>query len=294
MKKEILGRINRRLYSHNLFDIDLPIKTIDQVLQISNLDVDFELNVLAQDYIRINKGLGPYYSQLGRKFRRIQKRESKKINTFINNILDDTTCEVIEILEYLSPNSCIVGGSVRDIILYKKPKDFDFVTDVEYNILKNEFIKQGFNVKEVGKQFLVLLVSKNGIDYEIANFRKDRTYKDGRRPESVQIGTIFDDAQRRDLTINALYFNLLNRKIQDPNLQGLFDIDQKILRFIGKPEDRIEEDKLRVFRFYRFIQKTEFIPEKNSLKAVRSNFERAIKETSSERIKSEVERMIGL
>jgi len=294
MKKEILNRINRKLYQHNPFDIELPIKTIEQVVQLSNLVTKFELTVLTQDYIRIYNGQDPFYSQLGRKFRRIQERESRKINTFINTILDDTTCEVIEILEHLSSESCMVGGSVRDIILYKKPKDFDFVTDVEYNILKDEFSQRGFRIKEVGKQFLVLLVSKNGMDYEIANFRKDGTYKDGRRPESVQIGTIFDDAQRRDLTINALYFNLRNRKILDPNLQGLFDIEQKILRFIGKPEDRIEEDKLRVFRFYRFIQKTGFIPEKNSLRVVRSNFEKAVKETSSERIKSEVERMIGL
>lgn len=213
--------------------------------------------------------------------------------TFEN--VSNTTKEVIAILKMNSIASCVVGGCVRDSLLKKEAKDFDFVTDISYDSLKGIFEYRGFTVKETGKEFLVMIVAKNGEEFEIANFRKDGTYEDGRRPTSVEIGTLNDDAQRRDLTINALYWNLRYQRLDDPSGKGIDDISNRVLRFIGKPEKRIEEDALRVFRFYRFLHKLPgFEADSKSLKAVRNIFTEAFKRTTPERARNEIEKMVGL
>ena len=204
-----------------------------------------------------------------------------------------TVTEVIKILGDLSPNSCLVGGSVRDSIQGQDAKDFDFVTDVDYDKLKEKFESCGFTTKETGKNFLVLNVIKDGEEFEIANFRKDGTYEDGRRPESVEIGTIFDDAQRRDFTVNALYFRLHDHYLADPNGFGIPDAKGKILRFVGKPEKRLQEDSLRIFRFYRFVSKG-YVPAPKDLRAVRTLFGDSYERTDAMRVQQEIEKMIGL
>lgn len=156
-----------------------------------------------------------------------------------------------------------------------------------------KFEKAGFQVKECGEAFLVLNISKDGEQFEIANYRKEGIYLDDRRPSKVEIGTIEDDAQRRDFTINALYENPLTREIKDPTGQGLYDLMNREIRFIGNPKERIQEDYLRVFRFYRFITKG-FTPEKNSLKACRNYFNEAYTSTTPERVRLEIEKMVGL
>ena len=298
MKNKLLKEINSIAYNH--INVDefrdlLPIDSVDKAQEVLIKIDDSNFQNLIRDYRLIevyNKE--PEYSRLGREFQILKKNCSNLIIKYIRYDISRTTQKVINILSSISDNSYMVGGSIRDILLFKKPKDFDFVTDISYDTLVNVFKDNGFSIKEAGKQFLVLIVSKDGQDFEIANFRKDGTYKDGRRPEFVEIGTIFDDAQRRDFTINALYFNLKDSQLEDPNLQGIFDIKDELLKFIGNPDERINEDKLRVMRFYRFLKKTEFEPDKNSLKAARKNFEVMLKETASERIKNEIENMVGL
>lgn len=198
---------------------------------------------------------------------------------------------IASLLGTLSKNSYYIGGCVRDSILGKAPKDYDFVTDASYEKLEEAFTSNGFKVQTEGKQFLVLIVSKDGEQFEIANFRKDGTYTDGRRPEAVEIGTIYDDAQRRDFTVNAGYVNVVTGALMDPNGTFIEDMNTKTLRFIGKPKDRIEEDYLRIFRFYRFASKG-FKMESNSLKACREHFDTAVAKTAPERMRVEIERMI--
>lgn len=186
-----------------------------------------------------------------------------------------------------SENSYLVGGSIRDILLDKEPKDFDFVTDLSYDQLKTIFDGPQFQFKETGKQFLVFNLNYNGVDYEIANFRADGTYTDGRRPDSVSIGTIEEDLMRRDFTINNCYWNFNGLVIKR---QSLFDIRDRVLRFVGNPEDRIIEDGLRIMRFYRLVKSKDLIPDKNSLRAVRTNFDKVLA-VSSHRIMMELERI---
>ena len=222
------------------------------------------------------------------------------VNTNVKQAFDnssDVTKEVASELAKLSKNSVLVGGCVRDAILRDEPKDWDFATDAHYDDVEKTLTKAGFKIKEAGKQFLVMIVSKDGEDFEVAMFRKDGSYSDGRRPESVEIGTIFDDAQRRDLTINALYYNICTEEVQDPNGTGLKDLQDMILRFVGNASDRIQEDYLRVMRFYRFLGRFKHLGMKSdskSLKACRTNFSEMQKKVAPERMKNEIEKMVGL
>ena len=187
-------------------------------------------------------------------------------------------------------NSYIVGGFVRDSILGLKSKDVDFVTDIDYDLLTVIFRENDFTVDEVGKKYLVLLVTTNHESFEITNFRKDGIYLDGRRPEDVLIGTPEEDARRRDFTCNSLYFDVKTGIIHDFLGTAIEDCENKVLKFIGNPNDRLKEDYLRGWRFYRFIDKG-FTPDKKSLRAVRENFGK-ICSVAPERIINEIERIV--
>lgn len=206
--------------------------------------------------------------------------------------MNSTLKHIFYLLSLKSKNNFLVGGCVRDSFLGKEPKDFDIVTDVHMDTSTPLFEANGFTVKECGEAFLVLNISKNGEQFEIANFRKEGVYLDGRRPTSVEIGTLEEDAVRRDFTINALYENPLTGEILDPTGRGLSDIKNRTLRFIGNPKDRIKEDYLRVFRFYRFLATKGLNADSKSLKACRQYFSEAYLHTTPERVRLELERLI--
>lgn len=196
--------------------------------------------------------------------------------------------DVLTILDTLyaeSKNSYLVGGCTRDVILNKTVKDFDFATDISYNRLGQIFPNSSF--KETGTQFLVFNLNFNGVDYEIANFRKDSAASDGRRPDSVQIGTIKDDAERRDFTVNNIYWNRYDLYILEDSVD---DILTETLKFVGTPEDRINEDLLRGIRFYRLLNSKQLKPDKESLRAIRRNWDKIIT-ANSHRIMLELEKM---
>jgi tRNA nucleotidyltransferase/poly(A) polymerase len=192
-----------------------------------------------------------------------------------------------------SPNTYLVGGCVRDMLLGKTPKDFDIVTDVPMDRIQSVFESNGWVVDAVGMQFLVMFVKKRDEQFEIANFRKDVGFSDGRRPDKAEIGTLQTDAARRDFTVNSIYYNPMSQEFLDPN-NGRKDLANRVLKFIGKPHDRIREDYLRIYRFYRFLATTGFTPDKKSLAACRELFREAHEKTTAERIRNEIERMVRL
>ena len=199
--------------------------------------------------------------------------------------------DIFAILDcFIDSESYIVGGSVRDMLTGQPAKDFDIVTSVQMFAMKLKFEQAGWKVSETGQVFLVLSISKDGRQYEIANFRKDGVYLDGRRPESVEIGTLKDDANRRDFTVNALYYNYNTGELLDPTEQGFSDVKRRVLRFIGKPKDRIQEDYLRIFRFYRFLAKG-FMPDPKSLRACREYFNEGYPKITPDRVREEIEKM---
>ena len=202
-----------------------------------------------------------------------------------------TLLELCLHIKSLTDDFYLVGGCVRNMLLNKTPKDFDIVCKLDLDELTSILKDNDWKVSEAGKQFLVLIASKNNQQFEISLYRKDGTYLDGRRPESVSVGNINTCAYRRDFTINALYFNPFTQELLDPTGKGIQDINNKIIRFIGRPSERINEDFLRIFRAYRFVSQLNFQLESKTLKACRTYFEVACKTVSAQRILVEVEKM---
>lgn len=125
--------------------------------------------------------------------------------------------------------------------------------------------------------------------YEVMEWTNEND-SDGRHPNSVKIGTIEEDRQRRDFHINSIFWNPYELYIHRFAIE---DIEKRILRFVGNPEERLKEDYLRGIRFYRLLKTKNLIPDKTSLSAVRRNFDNIMKVTPH-RMMMEIERMVGL
>jgi len=146
----------------------------------------------------------------------------------------------------------IVGGAVRDALLGETPKDWDLATDAVPD--KVEEMMRGLNLRTIatGKKFGVINVFTDEDEYEIATFRRDVSFGgSGRRPDSVKFTTIEQDVKRRDLTINALFFDIDTNEVVDL-VGGVSDLNNGIIRTVGNADDRFGEDKLRVLRAIRF------------------------------------------
>lgn len=147
----------------------------------------------------------------------------------------------------------LVGGSVRDALLGKEPKDFDLATDAIPDKVIEILKPQPFvdNILETGKDFGVVNVIIGGEEFEIATFRADSVTGDGRRPDSVEFTDIETDVKRRDLTINALFYDLDTHEVVDL-VGGISDLKNGIVRTVGSAEERFNEDRLRILRAIRF------------------------------------------
>ena len=179
--------------------------------------------------------------------------------------------------------SVIAGGAVRDGLLGKTPKDFDIASSAHPDQILSLFPY----AKTVGKSFgVVWLPIGQGKGVEVATFRKDGSYLDGRHPSSVEFCQIEEDAQRRDFTINALYYDVHEHKILD-FVQGLSDLKNKIIRTVGPAEKRLAEDQLRILRAVRFAVMTGFSIE-NQTMCCMTQFTPQLKRISKERILNEL------
>lgn len=145
----------------------------------------------------------------------------------------------------------IVGGAVRDSILNKTIKDFDLATDAVPDKVESMMNEAGFKTLPTGKSFGVINVFTSEGEYEIATFRLDSKENDGRRPDSVEFTNIEGDVKRRDLTINALFYDIELGEIVDL-VGGLDDIKNGVIRTVGNAVDRFNEDRLRILRAVRF------------------------------------------
>jgi len=178
----------------------------------------------------------------------------------------------------------IVGGAVRDALLNKTPKDYDLATsappDRVIEILSGS---PEFQTKPVGEAFGVVLVkTPDGSEYEVATFRKD--IGKGRRPDSVEFTDIKSDVQRRDLTINALFYDLDTGEVVD-YVGGIEDLTNGVVRTVGQPEDRFGEDKLRVLRAIRFAARLGSDLDPDTARAIKED--PILEQVSSERIRDE-------
>ena len=172
----------------------------------------------------------------------------------------------------------VVGGAVRDAILGKSPKDFDLTTDAKPDEVLDIAKQGGFKSVEVGKQFGVVIIG----GHEIATFRKD--IGKGRRPDAVDFTDIKGDVKRRDLTINALFYDIGKKQIVDL-VGGIADLKKKKIRTVGKAEDRFDEDPLRKLRAVRFAGSVGGKMTKDTWSALKQNSD--ISGVSAERIRDE-------
>ncbi len=139
------------------------------------------------------------------------------------------------------------GGCVRDRLLSDTPTEYDIATSARPEDIKNIFPK----ARSVGESFGVMLIRRNEIMYDVATFRSDGPYSDHRHPDKVQFSDAEHDAQRRDFTINGMFEDPIDETIID-FVNGKADVDARLIRAIGNPLQRIQEDHLRMLRAIRF------------------------------------------
>lgn len=153
-----------------------------------------------------------------------------------------------------------VGGCIRDELLGIPSKDVDFAVEApSFEAMRDELVSEGFEIFEEREEFLTIRAkvpkdSPLALRTKVADFvmcRKDGPSSDGRRPDFVEPGTLLDDLARRDFTVNAIARNPITEEFIDPH-HGIEDLESGFLNFVGKPEDRIREDGLRVIRGFRF------------------------------------------
>ena len=181
----------------------------------------------------------------------------------------------------------IVGGFVRDIFLGLNPKDCDFVTDIEYERLKEIF--KNFKPKEMGKHFGIIQIKIGGIPYEIAKMREDIGIPLDRKVQKVEFTkNIYDDLKRRDFTINAIAYDGEKFYFGEKSKE---DIENKILRFVGDCTQRIKEDPLRILRYFRFLatKDLKYFPE--TIDEIKKS-KNLIQNLSAERIRDELNKII--
>lgn len=169
--------------------------------------------------------------------------------------------KVVEVLLDAGFDAWWVGGGVRDMMLGQIPKDIDIATSALPENLKALFPK----CDETGAEFGSVVVAHGGCRFEVTTFREDDTVSDGRHPESVAFTLKKErDAKRRDITINAFYWNPISREFFDP-FDGEKDLNERLIRIIGDPAERIKHDALRMLRVVRFRAAiTEAMPRERS------------------------------
>jgi len=180
----------------------------------------------------------------------------------------------------------LAGGCVRDALLNRPANDLDLATDATPEAIEKLFPK----TVGVGKAFGVMLVVEDGISFEVATFRSDGTYADGRRPDSVVFTTPEEDARRRDFTGNALFYDLNQGRVLD-FVGGLKDLADKKIKAVGAPHDRFKEDHLRIFRAVRFAAQLDFEIESETFQAVKL-LAPTVKTVSAERIHEETFKLL--
>ncbi len=194
--------------------------------------------------------------------------------------------QIIQTLQNLGYRALLAGGCVRDALLGNEPKDWDIATDATPEIVQGCFEK----TIAVGAQFGVVLVQVGGHEFEVAQFREDGAYNDGRRPGSVLPSDEKGDARRRDFTINGMFYDVSEDRVLD-YVDGLRDIDNKIIRAIGEPNLRFGEDHLRMMRAVRFAARFGFTLEAGTASAIEANASH-IEKISAERIREELTMML--
>src|SRR5208337_4678934 len=200
----------------------------------------------------------------------------------MNHLPRDLAAEIVRRLQAAGFSAFWVGGCVRDFLLGQKPQDYDIATSARPEQIEKLFPR----TIPVGRKFVVIIVRKGGHQFQVATFRAEADYRDGRHPDRITFATAEADAQRRDFTVNGLFYNPVTEKIHDW-VGGEKDLRARLIRAIGVPEERFAEDHLRLLRAVRFAAQLGFEIEPKTFAAIKSLAPK-IKLISAERIRDEL------
>ncbi|MEK7449101.1 MAG: CCA tRNA nucleotidyltransferase, partial [Planctomycetota bacterium] len=203
-----------------------------------------------------------------------------------DNLKKSVALKVVRSLRRAGFQAYFAGGCVRDYLRRKEPVDYDIATDARPTQVQRLFKK----TIAVGKAFGVIKVLQNGFEFEVTTFRTEGPYLDGRHPSSVKFSSLENDVQRRDFTINGMVYDPIAKKVIDL-VGGRKDLKQKLIRAIGDPLARFNEDKLRMLRAVRFAVELDFIIEPKTKHAIRL-LSPEIKMVSAERIRDELKKIL--
>lgn len=193
---------------------------------------------------------------------------------------------IVRILFDAGFTAYFAGGYVRDLLLGIPSSEIDIATSAPPEKIISLFPKTIL----VGVSFGVVVVILEGINFEVATFRKDHPYVDGRHPEGVDFSTPEHDASRRDFTINGMFYDPLTKTLHD-YVEGQSDLKKGIIRAIGNPQERFTEDRLRMLRAVRFSARFGFSIEKQTEKAIVEHASELTPSVSIERIWQELSKM---
>ncbi|MBS3822147.1 MAG: CCA tRNA nucleotidyltransferase [Planctomycetes bacterium] len=211
----------------------------------------------------------------------------------VNRATRATALHVLRTLHEAGYEAYFAGGCVRDMLRGERPNDYDIATSATPRQIQNLFRR----VLMVGATFGVAIVLRrdaDGVDrqIEVATFRSDLSYSDGRRPDSVTFSSPREDAERRDFTINGMFYDPLAEKVID-FVGGQADLAAGVIRTIGEPQERFDEDYLRLLRAVRFAARLGFDIDPATADAARRNAAN-ITSISGERIVDELTKMLAL
>jgi len=204
----------------------------------------------------------------------------------IMSAMAEKAIEIVKILREGGFRAYWAGGSVRDLVMGHKPQDYDVATDARPEQVMKLFSK----TVPVGVSFGVVKVIEDGFEFEVTTFRSDGRYIDGRHPAEVHYSDDREDAARRDFTINGMFYDPLKKEIID-YVEGRRDIAAGVIRAIGDPHERFEEDKLRLMRAVRFAARFGYVIEPKTEAALR-DLAGQIHQISAERIRDELKKML--
>ncbi len=199
--------------------------------------------------------------------------------------MEKTAREIAARLRESGHIAYFAGGCVRDIVRGQTPKDFDIATDAKPENVQKLFPR----TYAVGAHFGVILVVENGFQFEVATFRSDEAYIDGRHPSAVHFSSSEEDARRRDFTINGMFYDPVAEEVID-FVGGRADIAAKLVRAIGDAAQRFAEDRLRMLRAVRFATVLGYKIDSQTWDALVANAA-SVNKISAERIREELARI---
>ncbi|HOB51338.1 MAG TPA: CCA tRNA nucleotidyltransferase [Acidobacteriota bacterium] len=200
----------------------------------------------------------------------------------VDPVLFGAAGRIVATLHAAGFTAYFAGGCIRDLLLGRPVQDVDIATDAVPAEIQRLFPDH----RAVGAQFGVILVKLEGISFEVATFRADLAYRDGRHPEGIRFSTPAEDARRRDFTVNGLFYDPRRRVIID-YVGGEADLAARCIRTIGAPDDRFSEDHLRLMRAVRFAAGLEFTIDAATWQSLR-RLAPAILRVAPERIREEL------